>query len=178
MGTEPIATIVLDGGVVTLRPWRRGDEEQLVELADNPNVARYMADVFASPYTMNDAIEWIALNEASHPSTHFAILLGERIAGGAGYTLQGGERRIVAQIGYWLGERYWGRGIATAACGALTRYAFERHGLRRIEAAVYAPNVASHRVLEKCGYQREGRVRNAVIKNDEVLDAYLYAIVR
>lgn len=92
--------------------------------------------------------------------------------------LQDAERRIVAQNGYWLGEQYWGRGIRTAACRAITDDVFERHGLRRIEAAVYALNIASQRVLEKCNYQCEGLMRNAVIKNGKVLDAYLYAIVR
>lgn len=175
---QPIATMVLDCGMVTVRPWRRGDEEQLVEIADNPNVARYMRDVFPSPYTMADAMEWIERNETADLTTHFAIVLDSRVAGGCGYMPLEAERRIVAELGYWLGEAYWGRGIATAACRALTEYAFEQHRLRRIESAVYAPNVASQRVLEKCGYRCEGLIRNAVIKNGEVLDAYLYAIVR
>jgi [ribosomal protein S5]-alanine N-acetyltransferase len=175
---QAIATVTLDCGIVTVRPWHRGDEGQLVEAADNPNVARYMRDTFPSPYTTADAVEYIERNEAADPKTHFAIALDNRIAGGVGYVLHDSERRIVADFGYWLGEQYWGQGIATAACRAVTDYAFDRHGLRRIESAVYAPNVASRRVLEKCGYQREGLMRNAIIKNGEVLDAYLYAIVR
>jgi [ribosomal protein S5]-alanine N-acetyltransferase len=171
-------TIPLDCGVVTLREWRRGDENQLVEIADNPSVARYLRDTFPSPYTMTDADEWIARNEAADPKTHFAVLLDGRIAGGAGFVVHDAERRIVADLGYWLGEPFWGRGIATVVCRTVTEYAFERHVLRRIESLVYAPNVASERVLQKCGYQREAFMRNSVIKRGEVLDAYLYAIVR
>ena len=137
-----------------------------------------MADVFPTPYTMSDAVTWIEQNEAADPQTHCAILLDGEVVGGVGYEIQFGERRFTAQIGYWLGVPYWGRGIATAACRAMTDYAFDRHALRRIEASVYVPNVASQRVLEKCGYEREGRPRNAVIKNGEVLDAYMYATVR
>ena len=85
------------------------------------------------------------------------------------------ERAGVAEIGYWIGEPYWGRGIATAAARGLTAFGFERLALRRIEAPIYAPNKASMRVLEKCGYVCEGIMRDAVIKNGQLLDAHLYA---
>lgn len=119
-----------------------------------------------------------ARNEEVDSKTHCAILLNGEIVGGIGFEIQSGERRLTAQFGYWLGVAYWGRGIATAACRAMTAYAFDRQAIRRLEAAVYVPNIASQRVLEKCGYEREGRLRNAVIKNGVVLDAYLYATVR
>jgi len=170
--------IEIDGGIVTLREWRRGDEEQLAAVADNPNVARYLRDGFPSPYTHEDAVRWIALNEAADPKTNFAVVVGGRIAGAVGLVLFERECRGVAEIGYWVGEAYWGRGIATAACAALTAYGFERLGLRRLETKVYAPNAASMRVLEKCGYLREGVMRDAVVKNGVVLDAHAYARVR
>ncbi len=168
----------IDCGIVSLREWRRGDEAELVAVANNPNVARYLRDRFPSPYTLDDANAWISLNEAAERRSHFAIVLDARVIGGVGFDLHEAERRIVAEIGYWLGEAFWGRGIATAACCALTTYAFERHSLRRIESQVFAPNVASRRVLEKCGYECEGLMRNAVTKGGEVLDAYLFARVR
>ncbi|MBV8490943.1 MAG: GNAT family N-acetyltransferase [Candidatus Eremiobacteraeota bacterium] len=163
---------------VTLRAWRRGDEEALVELADNPNVARYMTDGFPSPYTPSDAQAWISRNEAANPKTHFAILVDGNVVGGIGFTLFGGERRGTAYIGYWIGEPYWGRGFATTALREATKVAFDQHKLHRLEAPAYAPNVASHRVLENAGYLREGIMRKAVVKHGEFLDAYLYAIVR
>lgn len=165
----------IDCGIGKLREWRI-DEDRLVAIADNPNVARYLSDIFPSPYTRHDAREWIELNESMYPKTHFAIVLGDDIVGGAGLILYEREKRGVAMIGYWLGEPYWGRGIATAAVRALTQYGFEHFGLRRIESPIYAPNKPSMRVLEKCGYVCEGIMRNAVIKNGKVLDAHLYAV--
>ncbi len=170
--------LTLNCGIATLREWQRGDEDAVVTVADNPNVSRYMRDTFPSPYTHDDAAAWIARNEAAEQDTHFAIVLDGRVVGGVGFVLHQAERRIVADIGYWLGEPFWGRGIATAACSAVTAYAFEQYELRRIEAPVYAPNVASRRVLEKCGYECEGIMRSAVIKKGEVLDAHLYAKIR
>ena len=165
----------IDCGIVKLREWRRGDEDELVAIADNPNVARFLRDGFPSPYTYNDATDWIFLNETMDPRSYFAIVLDERIAGGIGLTPFDAERAGVAEIGYWIGEPYWGRGIATAAARGLTAFGFERLALRRIEAPIYAPNKASMRVLEKCGYVCEGIMRDAVIKNGQLLDAHLYA---
>jgi ribosomal-protein-alanine N-acetyltransferase len=165
----------LDCGIAALREWRRGDEHDLVAVANNPNVSRYLRDRFPCPYSPDDAAAWIALNEAADVTTHFAIVLEDRVIGGAGFQLFEAERRVVAEIGYWLGEPLWGRGIATAACRTLTKYVFDRHEIRRIEAPVFTPNVASLRVLEKCGYEREGVMRNAAIKQGKILDAYLYS---
>lgn len=179
-GNEPVLPnpLTFDCRIGRLREWQRGDENALVEIADNPNVASYMADGFPSPYTKNDAVAWVELNESASEKTHFAIVVDDRIVGGIGFAPLTAERRLVADIGYWLGEAYWGRGIGTAACEALTAYAFEQFGLRRLQAAVYVPNVASRRVLEKCGYQVEGLLRNAVIKRGVLLDAHLCAKVR
>lgn len=109
---------------------------------------------------------------------NFAIDVEGELAGGIGLDPFGGEKRLVAHIGYWLGRPFWGRGIATAACAALTNEALTRRDFVRLETAVYAPNAASMRVLEKCGYACEGVMRKAVFKHGVILDAYLYAKVR
>lgn len=168
----------LDCGACVIREWKRGDEWDLVQSADNPNVSRYLTDRFPSPYTLQDAYAWIDLNEARRDNTNFAITIGGSVAGGIGYTLGSYEMRLTATIGYWLAEPFWGRGITTAALKRLTEYAFETHGLRRIGSVVMAPNGASARVLEKGGYVREGIMRNAVAKHGEVYDLLLYAAVR
>lgn len=168
----------LDCGVCKIREWKRGDEWDLVQSADNPSVSRYLTDRFPSPYTLQDAYAWIDLNEARRDNTNFAIEVGGGVAGGIGYSLGAFETRLSATIGYWLGQAFWGRGIATAALKSLTEYAFERHGLRRISSVVMAPNAASARVLEKAGYAREGVMRSAVVKQGEVYDLLLYAMVR
>lgn len=168
----------LDCGACVIREWKRGDEWDLVQSANNPNVSRYLTDRFPSPYTLQDAYAWIDLNEAKRNNTNFAISVGGGAAGGIGYTLGAYEARLTATIGYWLAEPFWGRGIATAALKALTEYAFETHALRRISSVVMAPNLASMRVLEKAGYVREGVMRNAVVKYGDVYDLVLFAMVR
>jgi RimJ/RimL family protein N-acetyltransferase len=127
---------------------------------------------------LQDAYAWIDLNEAKRDNTNFAIEVGGAVAGGIGYSLGAYEARLTATIGYWLGQPFWGRGIATAALGQLTEYAFKAHGLRRISSVVMAPNIASARVLEKAGYIREGIMRNSVVKHGEIYDLLLYATVR
>lgn len=168
----------LNCGACVIRDWKRGDEWDLVQAANNPNVSRYLTDRFPSPYTLQDAYAWIDLNEAKRGNTNFAIEAGGGVAGGIGYTLGSYETRLTASIGYWLGETFWGRGIATAALKGLTEQAFEAHALRRISSVVMAPNAASARVLEKAGYVREGVMRNAVVKYGQVHDLLLYAMVR
>lgn len=136
-----------------------------------------MRDLFPHPYCIEDADDWIARNGHSS-ATHFAIEVAGGITGGIGYVPFDGERRMTAEIGYWVGQRFWGHGIATAACGALTRWIFRKTEIERLQAEVYVPNRASQRVLEKCGYEAEGILRRAIVKNGEVLDAIVYAKLR
>ncbi|HKU67628.1 MAG TPA: GNAT family protein [Candidatus Baltobacteraceae bacterium] len=168
----------LDCGACAIREWKRGDEWDLVQSADNPSVSRYLTDRFPNPYTLQDAYAWIDLNQARRSNTNFAITVGGSVAGGIGYELGAYEMRLTATIGYWLAEPFWGRGIATAALMQLTSYAFEMHGLRRISSVVMSPNLASARVLEKAGYVREGVLRSGAVKHGTVYDLLLYATVR
>ena len=107
--------------------------------------------------------------------TDFAIEVQEAV-GGIGVRLQNDVERTSAEIGYWLGEPFWNKGIMTAAVRAFTDYAFAQFSLTRVFAVSFAGNVASHRVLEKAGYVREGTLRRSVVKNGKVLDQVLFAI--
>ena len=161
----------------TIRPWRASDLESLVVHADNPRIAANLRDVFPSPYTRADGEVWLAIAAAEvHPS-NFAIDVDGAAVGGIGLRLGEDVHRRTAEIGYWLGEAHWGRGIATDAVGALTRWGIQAFDLVRIDAHVFAPNVASARVLEKNGYVLEGRLRRAVEKRGVILDALVYAYV-
>jgi RimJ/RimL family protein N-acetyltransferase len=162
----------------TLRSWRSGDEPSLVRHADNRNVSRNLKDRFPSPYTAADAHEWIAHASAQVPPTSLAIVVGGAAVGGVGIELGTDVFRRSAEIGYWLGEPFWGRGIATEALRAMTAYAFERFDICRLEAGVFDWNPASARVLEKNGYVLEGRARLGVIKDGRMGDRLLYALVR
>ena len=110
-----------------------------------------MSARFPHPYTRADAEFWIEKSTAESPTETFALEIEGRIAGVVAYETHDGERLGVAEFGYWLTPQYWGRGIVTAASRLLVEHAFEVRGLRRLEAHVFAPNLASARVLEKCG---------------------------
>ena len=112
------------------------------------------------------------------PETNFAIASATEAIGGIGLELGRDVHRRSANVGYWLGEPYWGRGIATGALRAFTEFAFAEFDLVRIDANVYEWNPASARVLEKSGYECEGRLRRSITKDGQTIDQWLYAIVR
>ena len=111
------------------------------------------------------------------PETGFAITIGQEAVGGIGFNQQRDIERVSAEIGYWLGESLWGRGIATEALAAVTQYAIEHHKLTRVFAVTFVSNPASCRVLEKAGYVLEGRLRRSAVKDGVVIDQLQYAIV-
>jgi RimJ/RimL family protein N-acetyltransferase len=161
-----------------IRPWRFGDEESLVHHADNYKIWRNVRDRFPHPYTMDDAHAWIDYASAEKPRTNFAIAVDNVAVGGIGLILQSDIYRRSAEIGYWLGEEFWGRGIASEAVRALTEWAFDNFDLRRIYAGVLEWNPASMRVLEKAGYQFEARLRQAITKEGQTMDDFIYAVIR
>jgi [ribosomal protein S5]-alanine N-acetyltransferase len=166
----------LDCGYCVLRHWSDGDEPSLVRHADNREVWRRLRDRFPHPYTLADAERWIAFAKQQCPQTHFAIEVYGEAAGGIGLELGSDIERRSAEMGYWLGQDFWGRGITTAAIRALTGYGFETLDLTRIFAVPFASSSASIRVLEKCGFLREGTMRRSAVKEDVVIDQVLYAM--
>lgn len=160
-----------------LRPWRTADKPSLILHADNPRVAAMLKDRFPNPYTSADADRWLASNEARDPPSHLAIVVDGAAVGGIGVEVGADVFRRSAEIGYWLGEAYWGRGIATDALRGMTQYALARFDLNRLSAGVFEGNAASARVLEKAGYVLEGRLRRSVNKSGRMLDQLLYAYV-
>lgn len=161
-----------------IRSWRPRDDRSLVVHANNRNIWRNLRDEFPYPYTQADAEAWIKNATAAIPETAFAVAVEGAAVGGVGLRLGQDIYRRSAEIGYWLGEAYWGRGIATEAVRAMTDYAFLRFDLARVWAGVFEWNLASMRVLEKAGYEREGRLRQSVTKDGQTVDELLYAIVR
>jgi len=162
-----------------LRPFRKGDETSLTGNISNRKIARNTLAI-PYPYTLKAAGFWVRYNRAlakkrKRPQFHFAIDIGGEVAGGMGLSHVNGHS---AEIGYWLGENYWGRGIATGAVKLLTKYAFTGLGLRRVYAYVFSFNKASARVLEKAGYKFEGKLQKAVLKNGKPIDELVFAKVR
>lgn len=161
-----------------LRPWLPGDEESLVRYSNNRKVWRNLRDAFPHPYSLEDAKHWIQIANPALPITNFAIVVEGAAVGGIGLVLKDDVFRRSAEIGYWLGEEFWGRGIVTEAVRTVTEYAFATFDLCRVYAGVFEWNPASMRVLEKAGYEFECRLRKSVTKDGETIDELIYAIVR
>ena len=166
----------LDCGLCVVRSWRPGDEDSLTRHANDRGVWLNLRDRFPHPYTRPDAEQWVRFAAGANPETNFAIAVDGEAVGGIGLMLHDDVERCSAEIGYWLGRTFWGRGLATAAVRALTAHAFATHGLTRVYALPFADNTASLRVLEKAGYRCEGRLRRSAIKDGRVRDQVVYAL--
>ena len=168
----------LHSALCVVRDWRPSDKGSLVRFANNRNVWRNLAHKFPHPYTEADADSWLSLLAKMRPPTHWAIEIEGEAAGGIGVILGEGIYAKSAHFGYWLGEPYWGRGIMTAAARATAEYVFSTFEVVRLEAPVFEWNPTSMRVLENCGFVREGVLRRSVLKDGQLIDAVLYARVR
>jgi len=171
--------VELRDGAIVLREWREADAGALALQANDRSVWIGLRDAFPHPYGIEDARRFIAMALAAQPPRNFAIEAGGRLAGGIGYTLRTDVERVGAEVGYWLGSDFRGRGAATAALRLMSAHAFHSHAeLRRLYAVPFASNRASARVLEKAGYRLEGTLRQSAIKDGRVLDQWMYALLR
>jgi RimJ/RimL family protein N-acetyltransferase len=158
-----------------IRSYRDSDIPSLVHHANNRKLWLQLRDRFPNPYRAEDARKWIQGVRSRQPESSFVIATEREAIGVIGLELQSDVHRHSAELGYWVGEAYWGRGIATLAVQALADHAFTQQRLLRLFALVFETNPASCRVLEKAGFEREGQLRRSVFKNGRVLDQFLYA---
>lgn len=168
----------LTDGMVTLRPFVPGDKERLAELADNVNIFRNLRDGFPHPYTVADAGRFIAMSMGFDPPHAFAIEYQGEYIGNIGIHPKEDIYRLGSEIGYFLGEAYWHKGIMPRAVRLACNYAFRELGIIRIDTGVFDYNLASQRVLEKCGFVREGVFRKSVLKMGIICDEVRYALVK
>jgi RimJ/RimL family protein N-acetyltransferase len=161
-----------------IRSFRPDDALPIQRYANNHAIWRNLRDIFPHPYRVADAEAFMALVSAQKPETTFAIASGTEAIGCIGLTLGTDVHRRTAELGYWLGEPFWRRGIMSEAIAAFTRYAFDTFDLLRIYAQPFAGHHASARVLENAGFVREAILRANVVKEGQVLDSLLYAQVR
>ena len=158
-----------------VRSWRVDDLASLVVYADNRKIWLNLRDRFPHPYTKRAGRDFLHAMATQRPETQFAIDVAGEAAGGIGFAMMPDVERVSAEIGYWLAEPFWGRGIATEAVEAVTRHAIATHGFTRVFALPFATNTASCRVLEKAGYVLEGRLRRSAIKDGRIIDQLQYA---
>ena len=163
-----------------IRSWRFGDEKELEQAANNKKIARNLIDdLFPSPYTLKDAQFWVKTSQDKDKQDKtFAITLDGKIIGGIGFGSLDKDNQHTAVTGYWLSQGYWGKGYATEALNAVTKYAFKYFNVERMEAKVYTWNPSSAHVLEKCGYKLEGTLRKNTLKGGKVVDEWIYSIIR
>ena len=147
----------------------------LVQHANNRKIWLNLRDRFPHPYTKADGAAFLRTVHGMNPETFFAIVVGEAAVGGIGYVLRPDVERVSAEMGYWLGEAFWGQGIATDAVLGVTRYAIAQHGLTRVFALPFAHNGSSCRVLEKAGYVLEARLPRSAVKDGIIQDQCQYA---
>jgi RimJ/RimL family protein N-acetyltransferase len=162
----------------TIREWRLTDLPALVKYADNPRIAANLRDRFPQPYTESAGRGWLESLQSATPVCAWAIEVGGEAAGCIGLQLQEDVERVSAELGYWLGEPFWGRGIATEAVRAVTAWSFGAFSLTRVFALPFADNLGSVRVLEKAGFVLEGRLPKSAIKAGVIRDQLSYGAYR
>jgi len=160
-----------------LRSWRHEDKSALVKYANNRNIWRNMRDEFPTPYREEDAENWLK-KAVLNKKTMLAISSNTESIGSISIVINDDIRRLSGALSYWVGEPFWGKGIATESVKTFTNYIFENFEIIRIYAKFFASNTASKRALEKAGFIMEGNFKKAIIKEGKILDQYLYAITR
>jgi len=161
---------------IKLRPWNIEDAESLVENANNFEIARFMSDAFPYPYTIEHAKNFIAFATKDEPIHIFAIEIDGQAVGGIGIHPQADIMKKNAELGYWLGEKYWGKGIISKAIREIIPWAFNTYDITRIYARPFGSNMASQKVLEKEGFVLEARIKENIFKNGAYLDELIYAV--
>ncbi|MDR0363876.1 MAG: GNAT family N-acetyltransferase [Bacteroidales bacterium] len=162
-----------------LRKWRLEDAESLAEQANNIKIWNNVRDYFPHPYSLQDGKEYIGMVlSQSNPAVNLAIAVEGKAVGGVGMVIFNDVERVTAEIGYWLGERYWGRGIMTGAVKQMSQYVFQNFDVIKLFAPVFEFNTASMRVLEKAGYQKEAILKKAAVKNGKIIDIHYYSLFK
>lgn len=163
---------------ITIRVWSIADLDSLVRHANNWYVAKNLTDQFPYPYTREDALKFIEFAGKDDAVRLFAIDVKGEAVGGIGIHPQTDIFRKNIEVGYWLSEQYWNKGIMSHALRQVIEYAFANYDVVRVFARPFGTNIASQRVLEKAGFLLEGRFEKNLFKNGEFLDELIYAIRR
>ncbi|MDR0660548.1 MAG: GNAT family N-acetyltransferase [Prevotellaceae bacterium] len=163
---------------IILRPWQTNELYQLVRLINNHNIVQFMSNQIPHPYTEEDGKVFLNKTTNQNPTQAFAITADSEVVGSIGIFPQTDIYEKNAEIGYWLGEEYWGRGIITEAIRQIVEYGFNTFDITRIFARPFSNNKASQRALKKAGFTHEATIKNGVYKNSTHFDSVIYAMQR
>ena len=165
---------------ISIREWRIDDKSALAANLNNPKVLNNLRDGLPYPYTEQDAEEFIRamLSSDKNKTFAFAITLNDKVIGSIGVFRKENIHFRTAEMGYYIGEPYWGNGYMTCAIKQVCQYVFEHTDIVRIYAEPFAHNIASCRALEKAGFQYEGTLKSSAVKCRSIVDMKMYAIIR
>lgn len=163
---------------VIIRKLEMSDKHLLAKYMNNKKIWDNVRNQIPFPYSESDAEFFINLAQTDLSNQSFAIEFNGEFCGVISLMLQKDIYKKSAEIGYWIGESFWGKGIASKAVGLITRFGFENFDLIRIYAGVFEPNLGSMKVLEKNGYKKDGILKKAIFKNDEIFDEHRYYILK
>lgn len=164
---------------VVIREWRKEDKQPLLQLVNNKKIWDNVRDRLPFPYTEKDADEWLGLNIGIKPVLNFVIEVDGQFAGSIGMVPKEDVHRCNMEIGYWIGEPFWNKGVVTKAIALLEPLIWKNFPhVTRIYADVYEHNIASMKALEKNGFHLEAIHKKAVIKNNLLLDEHLWVKLR
>lgn len=163
-----------------IRKWKSADAYDLAEALSNLNVQNNLRDGLPYPYTEHDAKDYIDVMLSADPNDTFAFAIEHKgkVVGSIGAFRQNNIHCRTAEVGYYISETYWGKGIATQAVREICEYVFAKTDIIRLFAEPFAENFASCRVLEKAGFQLEGTLRKNAVKCGRIRDMKLYALIR
>ena len=163
-----------------IRKWELSDAAALAAALSNKKVQDNLRDGLPYPYTEQDGTDYISamLLADENDTFAFAITVDTKVVGSIGIFRQGNIHRQTAELGYYIAEEYWGKGIMTEAVKQICEYVFDKSDIIRIYAEPFSYNVASCRVLEKAGFQSEGTLRSNAVKNGKVLDMKMYSLLK
>ncbi len=166
--------------ICKIRKWDLADATDLAATLSNKKVQDNLRDGLPYPYTKQDGADYISamLSADENETFAFAITADGRVVGSIGVFRQGNIHRQTAELGYYVAEAYWGKGIMTEAVKQICKYVFDKSDIIRIYAEPFAYNKASCRVLEKAGFQYEGTLRHNAIKNGKVIDMRMYSLLK
>jgi ribosomal-protein-alanine N-acetyltransferase len=165
----------IKGDGFIIRNFLSEDAASLAKHANNSKIWINLRDHFPHPYSLEDAEKFISMVNLVDPVTNYAIEVDNECVGAIGFILGKDFYARTAELGYWLGEEYWNKGIMTKAVNLFTNFIFDYFDIIRIQASVFDWNPASGKVLSKAGFELEARLRKNILKNGTVVDELIFA---